>query len=312
MYYADKGAETLSLPAIKQLLDDVKGSGTRIEILGGEPLLRADLGDIVRYAKKEARVPQVVVYTNARHADRARAQELHQAGLDIAIVNLVSCDEEEHDNFVGMTGAWKQTINGIAQLMDAGVKVYTFTAVHSVNIHRIKEIYAFVKKQLGAHALFYQYIPQRKDDPLIPDKAQWAEVKHWILREMNPEHSTYFSNFCLLTGSSCSGGNFVFTVKVDGTVTPCPFISDIPLGNITAESIWEIMRGRFAVKEFVEFQSLPPECRVCTYADICNGGCKAGNAVLFGRYAHKDHRCLGPWDEPLRKDAVSDRLPCFF
>lgn len=232
--------------------------------------------------------------------------------MDIAIVNLISYDEEEHDAFVGMEGAWRQTINGIEQLIDAGVEVYTFTAVHSLNIDRVKEIYSFVKEGLGAHALFYQYIPQRRNDPLIPDKTRWAEVKRWVLCEMNPQHAGFFRNFCTLSGSSCSGGYFVFTVKVDGSVTPCPFISDIPLGNINRKSIWEIMRARFAVEEFVEFQSLPPECRACTYADICNGGCKAGNRVLFGGYTHKDHRCLGPWEEPLLENAVCDRLPCFF
>jgi radical SAM protein with 4Fe4S-binding SPASM domain len=101
-------------------------------------------------------------------------------------------------------------------------------------------------------------------------------------------------------------------VKVDGTVTPCPFISDIPLGNIKERSIWEIIRARFSVPGFIEFQSLPAECRDCTYADICNGGCKAGNIALFGRYDRKDNRCLGPWKEQIQEEAVSDRLPCFF
>lgn len=73
MCYANKGAETLPLSTIKRLLDDVRETGTRIEILGGEPLLRTDLVDIILYAKMEARVPKTVLYTNARYADRTRA-----------------------------------------------------------------------------------------------------------------------------------------------------------------------------------------------------------------------------------------------
>lgn len=312
MCYTKKGEDLLPMADIRKLLDDIANAGTRLEILGGEPLLRDDLDEIIRYAKEEAHVPQVVLYTNALGAGRARAEELRSAGLDVAIVNLASCDEEEHDSFVGQEGAWAQTTSGIAHLREAGVEVYTFSALHRVNVHRVKEIYRFAKEELGVHALFYQYIPQVKGDSLIPDKEAWAAAKHFVLCEANKPHARFVRNFSTLVGSACSGGYFVFTVKVDGTVTPCPFISDIPLGNIKERSIWEIMRDRFNVPGFIEFQSLPAECKDCTYADICNGGCKAGNIALFGRYDHKDSRCLGPWEEQIQEEAVSDKLPCFF
>ncbi len=312
MCYREKGNDLLPMADIKRLLDDIAGVGTRLEILGGEPLLRDDLAEIIRYAKQAANVPQVVLYTNGLGADHHRAKELYNAGLDAALVTLISCDESEHDAFVGVDGAWQETAAGIKALKEAGIEVYTFTAIHNANIHRVKEIYAFAKETLGAHAVFYQYIPQTKDDPLVPDKARWAEVKRWILCEMNPDHARFVRNFCTLAGTACSGGYFVLTVKVDGTVTPCPFIADIPLGNIKEQSIWQIMRDRFDVERFVEFQSLPPECTACTYVDICNGGCKAGNKALFGQYDRKDPRCLGPWRQPPQDDAVCDRLPCFF
>ncbi len=312
MCYANKGGDALSRDTIERLLNDLAGAGTRLEILGGEPLLRADLDEIILYAKDEACIPQVVLYTSAYHADSARVEKLRAAGLDIAIVNLVSCREDEHDAFVGVGGAWKRTIAGIERFKQAGIETYTFTAVHTANINRIREIYRFVKHALGVHALFYQYIPQRKNDLLIPDREEWAEVKHFVLCEANPSHARFVRDFCALAGTACSGGYFVFTVKVDGTVTPCPFISDIVLGNIEQDSIWNIMRNRFLVDRFVEFQSLPAECRTCAYADMCNGGCKAGNAVLFDTYAHMDNRCLGPWDKPPDKAEAADCLPCFF
>jgi len=312
MCYAKKGEDLLPMPDIKRLLDDIGGTGTRLEILGGEPLMRGDLAEIIRYAKDEARIRQVVLYTNALYANSSLSEKLRQAGLDIAIVNLISSNEDEHDTFVGKEGAWAETIAGIKHLLDAGIRVYTFTAIHSVNIDRVRKIHAFVKGNLGAHALFYQYIPQQKNDPLIPDKTRWAEIKHWILCDANSEHARFVRNFCTLAGTSCSGGDFVFTIKVDGTVTPCPFIADIALGNIKEDSVWKIIRDRFTNDRFIEFRSLPDECRGCTYANVCNGGCKAGNMTLFGRYDHKDSRCLGPWREPLAEDALCDRLPSFF
>lgn len=309
MCYVPKGNDVLPLEDIERLLDDIAGIGTRLEILGGEPLLREDLAEIIRYAKEKARLPQVILYTNATLADREWATALRHAGLDAALVTFISCNEKEVH---AMGGSWNRTLEGIRNLKAAGIEVYTFTAVHAANIHRVKEIEQFVKENLGAHALFYQYIPQEKDDPLIPDNTQWAQVKHWVLYEKNPPHARFVRNFCTLSGSACSGGNFVYTAKVDGTVTPCPFISDIVLGSIKQESIWEIIRKRFTVEMFHEFQSLPAECGECSYSDICNGGCKAGNKALFGHYDRKDPRCLGPWLERSEDDKASDRLPCFF
>ena len=63
--------------------------------------MRDDLVEIIRYAKQKAHIFQVILYTNARYAGPSRARKLAQAGLDVAIVNLISSDEEEHDAFVG-------------------------------------------------------------------------------------------------------------------------------------------------------------------------------------------------------------------
>jgi pyrroloquinoline quinone biosynthesis protein E len=309
MCYAPKGKDVLLIENIKRLLDDIANIGTRLEILGGEPLLREDLEEIIHYAKEKAHLPQVILYTNATLVDRERAAALKRAGLDAALVTFMSCDEEEVH---AMGGSWNRTIEGMRHLKAAGIEVYTFTAVHAANIHRVKEIAQFAREALDAHALFYQYIPQKKKDPLIPDKNEWATTKHWVLYEKCPAHARFVRNFCTLFGSACSGGNFVFTVKVDGTVTPCPFIFDIVLGNIKEQSLWEIVQNRYRVRAFREFLSLPNECRDCNYADVCNGGCKAGNGLLFGRYDRKDVRCLGPWREPVQDTNVSDRLPCFF
>lgn len=312
MCYVPKGDDLLPFETITHLLDDIARTGTRLELLGGEPLLRNDLASIITYAKTVAHVPHVVLYTNALSATANRAAQLARAGLDTAIVTLVSSIPEEHDRFVGMEGAWRRTVLGISHLQQAGIRVYTFTAVHAQNVDRVREIRTLVKMRLAAHALFYPYIPQREDDPLALDPHRWAEAKRFILCEANPAHARFFRNFCVLAGTACSGGRFVYTIKVDGTVTPCPFIDDLPLGNIAQRSIWRIISDRFENDAFLSFQSLPETCRTCTYAGVCNGGCKAGNRLLFGRYDHADARCLGPWSGSIEDEAFCDRLPCFF
>jgi len=312
MCYINKGKQELPFSLIARLLDQIRSYRIRLEILGGEPLLRKDIADIIRYAKYKSKVPYVSLYTNGIHATTMLAGELKAAGLDAAIVTLISNQEQIHDSFTGHKGSWNKTIEGIANLKAAGLEVYTFTAVHLDNYQHYQDIYYYVKNDLKIHALFYQYIPQRPDDTLAIDARIWHEIKHWVLGEKNRPQQEFVTRFYMLTGNACSGGNFVLTVKVDGSVQPCPFMSDLSLGNIYQQDIWTIYKNRFRNQEFVKFKSVPAECKSCTYQSVCGGGCKVGNKVLGSDYRHRDLRCLGPYCDPIRKESVTDCVPTFF
>ena len=186
-------------------MKQIRSAGIRIEILGGEPLLRKDIADIVGFSKTIARSPFTTLYTNGTNATKTLSRKLKQAGLDAAIVTLISTDPKVHDSFTHKNNSWDMTIRGIRNLQEASIKVYTFTAIHKKNAHDIENIHNFVIKKLKAHALFYQYIPQVKNDPLVIDRNTWYRLKNLVLAE-NPEHAEFVRNFYMLTGNACSGG----------------------------------------------------------------------------------------------------------
>jgi AdoMet-dependent heme synthase len=312
MCYVRPTAPALPLSAIRSLLDQVRGYGVRVDILGGEPLLREDIVAIVEYAARTAHAPFVSLYTNGIHATPRLCDRLKEAGLSAAMVSLISCDAEVHDRFTGQSGSWERTIRAVGHFKRAGIRTYTFTAVHRDNIGDYRRTYAFAKEQLGVHALFYHYIPQAANDPLAVRPDEWREVKQWILMEKNADHARFVGAFYMLTGNACPGGNFVLTVKADGTVQPCPFVHDVGLGNIFDEDIWTMYKNRFRREGFLEFKAAPPQCGSCAYQSVCGGGCRAGNRLLCGTYLSKDRRCCGPFGGPLDKRLVAGRAPVFF
>jgi radical SAM protein with 4Fe4S-binding SPASM domain len=312
MCYVKRSDTELSFKVISSLLDSLRGCGVRIEILGGEPLVRKDIVEIVKYAKIRCKSPFVSLYTNGILANGSMTDALASAGLDAAIVSLISDRPHVQDEFTGKHGSWDQTINGIRCFLDSGIKVYTFTAIHSLNCNDYRSIYNFVKNDIHAHALFYQYIPQQKDDPLMIDPLQWQKIKHWVLMEKNRSHMEFVRNFCMLTGNACSGGNFVLTVKADGIIQPCPFINDIPMGNIYKQDIWAIYADRFRVSGVMAFKKLPRECSSCSLKSMCGGGCRAGNQALYTTYDRKDPRCLGPYSFAPNTHDVMEYIPSFF
>ncbi len=312
MCYIHENGKQFSFETICMFLDQIRSCGVRLEILGGEPLLRKDITEIVSYAKDKAEVPFVTLYTNGLAATNGMSSALHDAGLDAAIVTLISHRKEVHDAFTGVKGSWDQTVEGIRNLIRAKVATYTFTAIHSDNYTDFEDIDKFVRKDLGAHALFYQYIPQKAGDPLTIPRETWHRIKHSVLMEKNRPHMEFVRKFYMLTGNACSGGNFVLTIKANGEVQPCPFISDLPIGNIYHSSIWDIYRNRYRHTQLREFKKLPDECAGCSYGSVCSGGCKAGNNILFGSYSHRDHRCQGPYNERFDHERVLDCVPTFF
>lgn len=310
MCYVPRGDRELSLETLRGLFRSIRSCGVRIEILGGEPLLHGRLPEIVRAAKRDAQSPFITLYTNATLATSGMASELKAAGLDAAIVSLLSHREEAHDAETQTPGSWAATVKGIDRLTEAGVKVYTFTPVLRGNVSDVPEIYGFVKDRLRGSALFYQYIPRSVDDTLNIRPEEWQDVKRWITAR-SEEHWEFVRKFFLLTGNSCSGGNFVLTVKSDGSVQPCPFVDDVPMGNIYDQDIWTIYGRRFRKPLVREFKDLPPECGECSHRSVCGGGCRA-SARWFGGYGHRDPKCVGPFREPIDETSLLERLPTFF
>jgi AdoMet-dependent heme synthase len=308
--YVRKGDTEIPLEEIRRLYRSIRSCGVRIEILGGEPLLHGDLTEIIGLAKREARSPFITLYTNGTLATPALALELKAAGLDGAIVSLFSHKESAHDACTRAPGSWTATVQGLRQLVEAGLRVYTFTPVLRLNVGDVPDIYEFVKNRLGANPLFYQYIPVSPDDEMNIAGEDWQRVKRWVLDRAGG-HWEFVRRFFMLSGNSCSGGNFVLTVKADGSVQPCPFVDDVPLGNIYEQDIWTIYRRRYRRPGLREFKALPPACGDCSLRSVCGGGCRAA-ARWCGGYGRKDPKCLGAHSGPVTVGDMMDCIPTFF
>jgi AdoMet-dependent heme synthase len=312
MCYAHNKEQEMDIDLAKSIIKQIGRVSLRLEFLGGEPLFYSGLFELIRFAKSKTMIKNIVLYTNGTLVTQKIALALKDAGLDKAIVTFTSHHPEKHDYFVDSPGAWKRTLEGIENLKNAGIKTCTFTTIHSENYNDLSDIYEFVSSQLKVTPLFCEYIPQSKNDPLVLSAIVRSKIKQEILCKFSKKHSKSMESFIALSGRLCPGGHYVISIKSDGSVTPCPFIHDIILGDLKKDSIWDIFAYTFKNKDFFYFNRLPKECRICSYKDICAGGCRAGNKVLGNNYTMPDYRCLGPWSEPICQEDIFDRLPHFF
>jgi MoaA/NifB/PqqE/SkfB family radical SAM enzyme len=89
-----------------------------IVFTGGEPTLREDLPELVAHAEQIGQITGL--NTNGRRlSDRRFVERLVEAGLDHVQVTLESHDATIHDQMVCTSGAWKQTVAGLRNVLDS-------------------------------------------------------------------------------------------------------------------------------------------------------------------------------------------------
>ena len=125
--YCNRRAQADDLPTIAPralhalVLRALQEGAEEIRLTGGEPTLRRDLVDLVRFARQNGAL-RVGLETNATLIDLARAQALADAGLTSARVNLVGPDARV-DAITRDDGGLARTIAGIRALLQAGIAV---------------------------------------------------------------------------------------------------------------------------------------------------------------------------------------------
>jgi len=105
----------------------VELGASELVLTGGEPTLRRDLPRLVAHAKARG-TRSVVLETNAATLDRARAEALREAGLDVARVHLSGWGEAL-DEVTRDPGGFASSRAGLLALLDAGIAIEIAVAV---------------------------------------------------------------------------------------------------------------------------------------------------------------------------------------
>src|SRR5262245_59851104 len=117
-------------------------------LTGGEPLLRRDILEIVRYAV--SRELWVVVGTNGVKITENLAQILKAEGVRGLALSLDARDPARHDSFRRVRGAWENTVEGAKILTLVGLPFIVQTTVGAHNREELEAIAAFAHDELGA------------------------------------------------------------------------------------------------------------------------------------------------------------------
>jgi MoaA/NifB/PqqE/SkfB family radical SAM enzyme len=144
----DEEWQTLSSEQAKKKINDFSNRpNVELSFSGGEPTIRKDLFELIRYAKKKG-IERVQIQTNAVVVDREYAKKLKSAGLDSAFVALHSHIPKVQDGLTGLKNSFIKTVNGIKALNDSGVEVVVNIVINKKNYKYFNEFVSFVSSDL--------------------------------------------------------------------------------------------------------------------------------------------------------------------
>jgi radical SAM protein with 4Fe4S-binding SPASM domain len=109
------GPDLLTREDVQHVLDQaVKMGIPRVTFFGGEPLVRRDICDLVKYAHSKGMMTRI--NTNGLMLDETMVIKLRNAGLTHCDVSIDSADPEVHDKLRGVPGLFKKATDGIRLL----------------------------------------------------------------------------------------------------------------------------------------------------------------------------------------------------
>ena len=144
--------DELSAGEIKDVIDQAIPLGLRaVKLTGGEPFLRDDIVDIVRYADQRGLSSRVESNGILIDEGEARAfgelQHLHHVG-----VSLDGATPESNARLRGVSGSFQGAIRGIRRLVDHGVQVEVIASLHRANAGELASL-AELAAELGVWRL---------------------------------------------------------------------------------------------------------------------------------------------------------------
>jgi MoaA/NifB/PqqE/SkfB family radical SAM enzyme len=271
------------LEDLKALYRDASQQGfVATAISGGEPFLRKDLGELVRYVKQDCGMP-ILLFTAGWYL-RARMDEV-LPHIDMMMVSLDSARAERHDAIRGLPGLFDRAIEGVKTVRQRypGVSLQFNTCVQRGIEEEIDGL-AELARALDVHISFDVITPYRHgaegshftetEMSLSPREA--AEVCRRLLalkRAGAPilNSARYFQYFVdEQPGYVCHFPKIAMAVDGRGYVENCLNL-DEPIANIRETPLQEIM-------ELPAFKQLRIDAESCS---SCNSPTMVDTSIAW-------------------------------
>jgi radical SAM protein with 4Fe4S-binding SPASM domain len=255
-------------------------------ITGGEPFLRPDFFTILE--KMTAAGFACYVLTNGTLITPERAKKLAALGVAGVQVSLEGM-AEVHESIRGH-GSFAAALQGIWNLLDAGVKVSLNCTVSKFNADYIEDLVALAASLGVSQMGFSRLVPSGRGaglwDQMLPpprlkklyEKVFSLEVEGLEIVTGDPVASQMAAPIPegqadASPAGGCAAGVAGLTIQADGTILPCRRLP-VPLGRVGQDSLREVWAASPVLERLRDKSQYGGKCGACPRWADCRG-CRA-------------------------------------
>jgi MoaA/NifB/PqqE/SkfB family radical SAM enzyme len=283
----EPGRAVLTLNQSQKLIRDAQDLGVSvINFVGGEPLMRSDLPEIIQSVDKG--FSTTVLFTNGWFLEE-RIRELKLAGLDSIYISIDSADSAEHDRFRRKEGLFNKAIRGIKLAQKLGFSTGISTTM-TPEAYQQGELTKIVElgKQIGIHeVLVFDALPtgRYKNREDLVDNEGWVEamIQSAQRYNQNPNYPgvTFYAHFTSHKSVGCSCGTSYFYASPYGDIMSCDF-NHSKFGNVLEEPLWKAWERLTTLPEFCQAKWGGCKIKDSTFremATVSDGSCSDCSVV---------------------------------
>ncbi len=293
----------LSIQEIEDVLVQAKKLGvSAIGLVGGEPLLRADLGDIIDiiYNLRMA----FSISTNGMLVTEKVIKTINRKNLIKVSVSLDG-DQEYHNQLRGHPQAYQHALRGIKLLSENNIKTAVAMVISRDSWHMIEHVMNAAIDHGATYFMVNDLIPVGRGIDIEDTCLTYPEyVEHTtrmrgyrkvygdkidiLWQGMRPEGKSDDEIGSFLT-SKCGAGLTELTIDHEGYAIPCPFLPRTN-ENILKKSLEEIWYRSEELAVYQTRDDLEGGCGACSRKLSCSG-CRARALGHTGSLKGPDVRC---------------------
>jgi len=313
----------LTTDEVKSFFREIRTFGERraphLVITGGDPLQRADLFELIGYARELGITVSVTPAASPR-LTREVMRQLKDSGVESLALSLDGSDAAGHDSRRGVPGTFKRTIDAIRNAGEVGLPLQINTTVTQATLEDLPEIYELLcGLTIERWALFFlistgrgqnlaevspgqserllNWVCDLIDSPETPFAVKSTEAPHLrriLYQRLHARGGTdeQFMQSSLARGLGIRDGNGILFVSHLGQVFPSGFLP-IEAGNIRNESILDIYRNKEPFVSLRKVDELKGKCGRCAYRLMC-GGARSRAFASTGDPMESDQLCPYP------------------
>lgn len=337
-------AGEMSTEEAKVMIDDLAEFGAPVLLFsGGEPTIRKDLVELMKYAKSKGM--RVVISTNGTLITEEKAKQYAEVGLSYVGVSLDG-GPETHDKFRGLPGSFDKAIAGIRNAKAAGIKVGLRMTINKRNWRDINELFDIMEAEDIPRACFYHLVYTGRGSELMKEDLDHEETRQAVRlimdrtkamfdKGLSPEILTVDNHAdgpyvymellkedperaeevlqLLQWNQGNSSGNGIACVSWNGEVYPDQFWRHFSMGNVRERpfsEIWTDVSGDTEQSELMaKLKDKRPHvkgrCAECTWLSICGGNFRVRAEAATGDLWEPDPACYLS-DEEIGLNELAD------